>query len=76
MKTATGNGLLRAYSRAAKNLIKDPGMAASAVSAGFIIPNGQKRGKKTGFQVFVKVCQFSEQRLKEKPKTGGLFCEI
>jgi hypothetical protein len=75
MKTATGNALLRAYSKAAQNLQRDEAMTASATSAGFIIPNGQKRGQRTGFQVFVKVCRYSEELLKRKPDTGGLLCE-
>lgn len=75
MKTATGNALLRAYSKAAKNLTSDEAMSASAVSAGFIIPNGQKRGKRKGFQVFVKVCRYNEELLEKKPMSGGLTCE-
>lgn len=75
MKTATGNALLRAYSKAVRNLQRDEAMTASATSAGFIIPNGQKRGQRTGFQVFVKVCRYSEELLKRKNSTGGLVCE-
>jgi hypothetical protein len=75
MKTATGNALLRAYNKATKNLKNDDAMTASLVSAGFIIPNGQKRGCRKGFQVFVKVCRYSEELLKRKPITGGLLCE-
>jgi len=75
MKTATGNALLRAYSKAAKKLQRDEALTACAVSAGIIIPNGQKRGSRNGFQVFVKVCRYSEQLLKKKPTTGGLLCE-
>jgi hypothetical protein len=75
MKTATGSALLRAYSKAVKNLQRDEEMLASATSAGFIIPNGQKRGHRAGFQVFVKVCRYGEELLKRKPITGGLLCE-
>ncbi len=73
MKTATGNSLLRAYSKALKTLQRDEAMTASTISAGFIIPNGQKRGKRKGFQVFVKVCCYSEELLKRKPDSGGLL---
>lgn len=75
MKTATGNALLRAYSKAVKNLQRDGKITASATSAGFIIPDGQKRGKRIGFQVFVNVCRFSDDLLRRKPYTGGLLCE-
>ena len=73
MKTATGNNLLRSYSKAVKKLQSDKRMTSSAVSAGFIIPDGQPRGKKTGFQVFVKVARYSDELLKKKPMTGGLL---
>ena len=75
MKTATGNELIWAYSKAVKRITKDEAMTSSETSAGFIIPNGQKRGQRTGFQVFVKVCRYSEALLKRKPVTGGLLCE-
>lgn len=72
---ATGNALLRAYSKAAKHLQADRRLTATKTSAGFIIPVGQKRGKRTGYQVFVQVCRYSDELLKEQPMTGGLLCE-
>ena len=72
-KTATGNNLLKAYSKAVKKLQKDKSMTACLVSAGFIIPDGQKKGKEKGFQVFVKVHRYSEELFKRKPITGGLI---
>jgi hypothetical protein len=76
MKTATGNAVIRAYSKAAKRLLADSGLTATSESAGFIIPDGQKCREKTGIQVFVKVCRYSDRLLREQPMTGGLLCEI
>ena len=64
---------MAAYSKAVRKLERDATLRASATSAGFIIPNGQKRGQRKGYQVFVKVCRFSEELLKSKPLTGGLL---
>lgn len=75
MKTATGNSVIKAYSRAVKNAEKD-GLTSSATCAGFIIPNGQKRGQKSGYQVFVKVIRYSDALLKKKPMTGGLHARL
>lgn len=60
---------------AAEAIQKDSCMLSSARSAGFIIPRGQKRGKRRGYQVFVRVVRFDEALLKSKPSTGGLLCE-
>lgn len=68
MKTATGNSVLRAYNKAVKKM-QGENLLASAQSAGFIIPDGQK----DGYQVFVKVYKFSRALLKRKPLTGGLL---
>lgn len=73
MKTAIGDAVLKAYSQAVKKLEKDDKMTALSVSAGFIIPNGQKRGKAVGYQVFVKVHRFSQLKLKSNPVSGGLL---
>lgn len=69
MKTATGNSVLRAYSKAVKRL-ETRDIVSASVSAGFIIPDGAT----LGIQVFVKVCKFDELLLKKKPLTGGLLC--
>lgn len=74
MKTATGDAVLRAYTKAVKNLEKDPFVCRTEVSAGFIIPDGQKRGDRHGLQVFVTVCRYSDKLLKTAPSTGGLVC--
>lgn len=76
MKTATGNALLRAYSKAAKNLQQDGMMAATTVSAGFIIPDGQKRGEREGYQVFVRVIRWSQAMKRLKPESGGLLSDL
>jgi hypothetical protein len=71
---ATGNQVLRAYNRAAKSVAKDQAMSSTAVSAGYIIiPNGQRRGQREGYQVFVKLVKFSEMKLKLDPESGGLM---
>ena len=75
MKTATGNNVHRAYSLAVRDLLKDKRLVATSKSAGFIIPDGQKRGHRTGIQVFVKVCRYSDELLAAQPLSGGLFCE-
>jgi hypothetical protein len=64
---ASGNALLRAYNKAAKFA---DGTTAREVSAGFIMP-ADHEGE--GFQVFVKVCRFSERLLGTRPETGGLL---
>lgn len=74
MKTASGNALLRAYNHAARNLAK--GAISASTSVGFIIPNGQKRGEKEGFQVFVKVIRYSDKKLKEDQNSGGLLAPL
>ena len=76
MATATGNAVLRAYNRAAKKFEKDPAIVSTHESAGFIIPDGQKRGKRKGFQVFVRVVRFDESMLKRKPESGGLLASL
>jgi len=72
MKTATGNAVLRAYALAVKNVESDVRITSSSVSAGFIIPSGQKRGQRKGLQVFVSVSRYSDKLLAEMPETGGL----
>jgi hypothetical protein len=76
MTTATGNAVLRAYSKAVKKLDKDPLLLANLASAGFIIPNGQKRGQRKGYQVFVWVTRYSDELLKKKPLSGGLHAKL
>jgi hypothetical protein len=71
LKTATGNSVLRAYSKAVKNLTTDRKMIGSEVSAGFIIPEGH-----TGYQVFVKVVRFCKELLKKHPDTGGIIANF
>ena len=72
MKVATGESVLRAFARAVFSLAKDEDMTSRTVSAGFIIPPNQPRGKKVGVQVFVKACAYSDERLRRDPKSGGL----
>ena len=72
MKEATGNAVLRAYNRAAKRMA-DSSVTEAHESAGFIIPDGQKKGERTGFQMFVEVARWSEKLMKERPETGGLL---
>lgn len=70
---ATGDRVLRAYDRAVARIMSDDDMTACDVSAGFVIPNGQKRGHETGLQVFVSVCRYSDDLRKADPETGGLL---
>lgn len=75
MKTATGNNLLRAYNRAAKR-IKDDNLTSAATSAGFIIPAGQKRGQRKGWQIFVMLIAYSDAKLAKNRCSGGLAVKI
>ena len=72
---ATGNQVLKAYSAAVKRFEQDPDIVAAEVSAGFIIPKGQKKGTRSGFQVFVKVYRYSEEVLADHPLSGGLLAK-
>lgn len=72
MKEATGNSVLKAWSRAAKRLATDDLLAASE-SAGFIFPNGQKQGEREGFQVMVTVYKYSDQLAARSPNSAGLL---
>jgi hypothetical protein len=73
--TATGDRVLRAYNRVAKRIQEDEQLARSSTSAGFIIPDGQPKGPKTGYQVFVTIVRYDEGLLKSSPKTGGLLTQ-
>ena len=67
--------ILKAYARATKRMDGAPYLSATQTSAGFVFPQGQKRGHRKGYQVFVKVCRYSDELLASKPDTGGLSCE-
>jgi hypothetical protein len=73
LPVATGNKVLRAYNQAIKKLTADDALWATEVSAGFIIPPGQKRGHRKGYQVFLKVCRYDDELVATKPLTGGLL---
>lgn len=66
MKTATGNSVLKAYSRAAKQLNSDPDMLACDSSAGFVVPKGEDEG----VQVFVRLVRFSKKTPQGKANHG------
>jgi len=72
LETATGNRLLKAYDFAAGRVQKEPEIIRAMTSAGFIIPNGQRRGQRRGYQVFVTLIAFDEAQCLSKPNTGGL----
>ena len=74
MKTANGDNVLKAYAKAVKNIESDTMAAACSVTAGMLIPPGQKRGKRVGYQVFVKVSRYSDELLAKDPTSGGLMC--
>lgn len=71
--TATGDRVLRAYNKAVRTMERDLKMLATEHSAGFIIPDGQQKVPKMGFQVFVRVARYDESVLKSHPMTGGLL---
>lgn len=72
---ATGNQLLRAYSKAIRKVEKDKRgrLTATKVSAGFIIPPGQMEGHMKGWQVFVELHRYSDDKLRQNPRSGGLL---
>jgi hypothetical protein len=72
MKTVNEKTIRTALNRAIRNITSNQNVTSAASSAGFIITDGQKRGQKTGFQVFVKICRYSDVRLKKYPNSGGL----
>lgn len=75
------NELMRAYARGVKR-VKQDNLLRTAQSAGFIAdPNDPdswtaKKGKRKGYQVFVLLVQYSEERLKKKPLSGGLHARL
>ena len=75
MKRVTADNLVRAYNSSLRRVGKGRVISA-ATSAGSAIPIGQKRGKRRGWQVFVKLVEWSEERQALKPKSGGLFAPI
>lgn len=71
-RMATGNSLLRAYSRAVRVIKQEgDGLLATSQDAGFIMPNGNPKGE--GYQVFVRVVRFSEDKLLRDISSGGLL---
>jgi hypothetical protein len=66
----SGDKLVRAGNRAFLRLFHDGKMTAASDSAGFIYTIGGKK-----YQVFVKVCEFSDELLASDPNSGGLLCE-
>lgn len=73
MRTATKESVSRAFAKSLKRILKEDNLIATSADAGFVIPKGQKRGQRNGYQVFVKVARYSDQLLKSKPLTGGLL---
>lgn len=62
MKGVSPTSLLDATMSAATLIQKNPELSGSAVSAGFLIPKGQKRGQRKGHQVFVQIKQWDESK--------------
>jgi hypothetical protein len=72
-KMLNKNSLFNAMAECFKRLENDSAITAAAHSAGFSFP--EKDGEAPKYQVFVKVCKYSEARLKENPISGGLLSE-
>jgi hypothetical protein len=62
----------KALNRALKNVKKDLSATSSSSSAGFLFSDGQKRGHRKGYQVFVTVSKYSDELRKNEPLSGGL----
>ncbi len=73
---ATKESVNRAFAKSLKRIMKDDALVSTQTDAGFVIPKGQKRGEKEGYQVFVRVIRYSDNLLKLKPLTGGLLSEL
>lgn len=71
LEVATGNAVLKAYSRAVKRIQED-GVRSASTSAGFIIPPRKRGEPKKGWQVFVSMEAWSELALEDVPESGGL----
>lgn len=68
---ANEDTLKQAMDEAFLRLFKDDGrMTAASSSAGFLGTVGKK-----SYQVFVKVCEYSDELLQRDPDSGGLLCE-
>lgn len=68
----TNKSLERALNRARKHLLSGPSVTTASSDAGIVVGLEKPRGQREGYQVFVKVCRFSEKLLKDYPMTGGL----
>ena len=62
--------LERAMDEATRRMFLDGDMIAASESAGFLKTIGGQQ-----FQVFVKVCRYSDELLASDPDSGGLLCE-
>ena len=79
MSAAEGktNELQRAYARALRT-VKTETVNRTAVSAGFVPDPAHperwtaKKGKRRGYQVFVVLVKYSDERLAKNPLSGGL----
>lgn len=78
---AKATEMQRAFNRAYRR-IKNDGLISSKQSAGFIDdPNDpgsmkKKKGKRHGYQVIVRLVKYSDERLAEDERTGGLHEEF
>ena len=72
---ATNEQVCRAYARALQKLAQYKDLTATEISAGMLFPPKQRRKHRRGFQVFVKVCRYSDELLADDPNSGGLLCE-
>lgn len=72
------NELMRAYAKALRT-VKKENLLRTAKSAGFVpdpaAPEtwGKRKGKRTGYQVFVLLVKYSDEQLAKDPLSGGLL---
>jgi hypothetical protein len=76
MEKLTANSVRRAYSKALKGIEQDGSLNSLCVSAGRIIPSGQRKGGRYGYEIFVTACRWSEELADEMPDTRGLICDM
>ena len=75
-REANESTLARAMKRALKTLKSDAACVACAEDAGFIMDPKYSAALPTGYQVFVKVCPYSQLLQNEDPMSGGLYAHI
>jgi hypothetical protein len=73
LKETNTDLVLKAAMQSIRRCKADNSLLSASSDAGFIIPNGQKKGHRKGWQVFVTLRTFDEALLMQCPQSGGLI---